>query len=74
MGGAKGTPALEKGLSERTLLGKKEVPETRGGAGMALGKLRTPEARAVLERASQDKEPLVKNAVSRALREGGGGA
>jgi HEAT repeat protein len=38
---------------------------------MALGRIRTPEARAVLDKASQDKEPLVRNAVSRALREVG---
>ena len=72
--GAKGIPALEKMLSAKSLLGKREDPETRACAAMALGKIRTPEARAVLERALQDKEPLVKNAVSRALREGGGAA
>jgi HEAT repeat protein len=38
---------------------------------MALGRIRSPEARAVLDKASQDKEPLVRNAVSRALREVG---
>ena len=69
--GAKGIPALEKMLVAKGLLGKKEDPETRACAAMALGKVRTPEARAVLERAAQDKEPLVRNAVSRALREGG---
>jgi HEAT repeat protein len=58
-------------LSAKGLLGKKEDPETRACAAMALGRIRTPDARAVLERASQDKEPLVRNAVSRALREGG---
>jgi HEAT repeat protein len=75
--GGKGVSALEKLLAARGLLGKKEDPETRACAAMALGKVRTPEARAVLERAAQDKEPLVRNAVSRALREagaGGGGA
>ena len=72
--GTKGIPALEKMLSAKSLLGKKEDPETRACAAMALGKIRTPEARAVLERAAQDKEPLVKNAVSRALREVGAGA
>jgi HEAT repeat protein len=42
---------------------------------MALGKIRTPVARDVLQKVTQDKEPLVRNAVSRALREvGGGGA
>ncbi len=69
--GPKGIPALEKMLVAKGLLGRKEDPETRACAAMALGKIRTPEARAVLERASQDKEALVRNAVSRALREVG---
>jgi hypothetical protein len=69
--GARGIPTLDKMLVPKGLLGKKEDPETRACAAMALGKIRTPEARAVLERAAQDKEPLVRNAVSRALREVG---
>lgn len=69
--GAKGVPALEKLLVAKGLLGRKEDPETRACAAMALGKVRTPEARAVLERAAQEKEPLVRNAVTRALREVG---
>ncbi len=69
--GVKGIPALEKMLVAKGLLVRKEDPETRACAAMALGRIRTPEARAVLERAAQDKEPLVRNAVSRALREVG---
>jgi hypothetical protein len=69
--GARGIPALEKMLAAKGLLGKKEDPETRACAAMALGKIRTPEARAVLERAAQEKDPLVRNAVTRALREVG---
>ena len=69
--GAKGIAALDKLLVAKGLLGKREAPETRACAAMALGKIRTPEARAVLERAAQDKEPLVRNAVTRALREVG---
>src|SRR5205814_10572192 len=67
--GPKGIAALEKMLAAKGLLGRKEDPETRACAAMALGKIRTPEARAALERAGQDKEPLVRNDVSRALRE-----
>ncbi len=69
--GPKGIPALEKMLAAKGLLTRKEDPETRACAAMALGKVRTPEARAVLERAGQDKDPLVRNAVTRALREVG---
>jgi HEAT repeat protein len=47
----------------------KERPEVRACAAMALGKLKLPEAREILQRASEDKELVVRNAVSRALRE-----
>jgi HEAT repeat protein len=67
--GAAGVPVLERILVPRGILGRKEDAETRACAAMALGKIRNPEARAVLERAAQDKEALVRNAVSRALRE-----
>ena len=72
LAGAKGIPSLEKLLISKGLFGRREDPETRACAAMALGKVRTPAARAVLEQASQDKEALVRNAVSRALREVGG--
>ena len=38
-------------------------------AAMALGKIRTPEAREILQLAAEDKDLVVRNAVSRALRE-----
>ena len=69
LGGTRAIPSLEKLLVAKGLLGKKEDPETRACAAMALGRVRVPEARAVLEKAREDKEPLVRNAVSRALRE-----
>jgi hypothetical protein len=37
---------------------------------MALGKIGTPEAHAVLEQAGKEKDMLVRNAVNKALREG----
>jgi len=69
LAGTKGVPLIEKLLVPRGLLGRKEDAETRACAAMALGKIRAPEARAALEKASQDKEALVRNAVARALRE-----
>jgi len=73
LAGAAGIPVLEKLLVPKTgLLARKEDPETRACAAMALGKIRVPAAREVLQKVSQDKEPLVRNAVSRALREVGG--
>jgi hypothetical protein len=72
LAGATGIPILERMLLSRGgLLARKEDPETRACAAMALGRIRTPEARAVLDKAAQDKEPLVRNAVSRARREVG---
>jgi hypothetical protein len=57
-------------LSAGGFLKRKEDPETRACAAMALGKIGTPEARAVLEQAGKDKDALVRNAVNKALREG----
>jgi HEAT repeat protein len=71
LAGAKGVSVLEKMLLAKGMLARKEDPETRACAAMALGKIRSREARGVLEKAAQDKEPLVRNAVSRALREVG---
>ena len=49
-------------------LKRKEDPETRACAAMALGRIGTELARASLLRAAQDKEALVRNAVNRAIR------
>jgi hypothetical protein len=71
-GAIAGTAAL-KPLSgillPRGLLKLKEPPETRACAAMALGKIRAPEARELLQRVAEDKELVVRNAASRALRE-----
>jgi len=67
--GAAALKPLSSILLERGLLRMKEPPETRACAAIALGRLKTPEARDVLQRAVDDKELVVRNAVSRALRE-----
>jgi HEAT repeat protein len=61
-------PTLQSMLLTRGLLGYKASPETRACAAVALGRIRTPEARAVLQKVADDKELVVRNAVSRALR------
>jgi HEAT repeat protein len=66
--GANGLKALSSILLQRGLLKMKEPPEIRACAAMALGRIRSAEAREVLQRASEDKELVVRNAVSRALR------
>jgi HEAT repeat protein len=67
--GANGLKPLSAILLQRGLLKMKEPPETRACAAMALGRIKTPEARELLRRAAEDKELVVRNAVSRALRE-----
>jgi len=67
-GVARLVPLLEPGGG---LFKKKTDPETRACAAMALGKIGSPEARQALEAAIQDKDPLVRNAVGRALQGGG---
>lgn len=68
--GAAALKPLAALLLPRGLLRMKESPETRACAAIALGKIRTPEARDVLQRVAEDKDIVVRNAVSRALREG----
>ena len=58
-------------LAAGGLFKRKEAPEVRACAALAIGRLRTPEARELLERYRDDKELVVRNAVSRALREAG---
>jgi HEAT repeat protein len=66
--GAAGVKTLGTLLEGRGLLRAKEKPETRACAALALGLVRTDEARALLERAAHDKDLIVRNAVNHALR------
>jgi hypothetical protein len=68
--GAGGIKPLGAMLIPRGLLRRKQSAETRACAAIALGKIRTPEARELLQRAAEDKELVVRNAVSRSLRDG----
>jgi HEAT repeat protein len=70
LAGAAGVEPLSAMLqSGGGFLKRKEDPETRACAAMALGKIGTPEAVTVLEGAARDKDALVRNAVNKALRE-----
>ena len=72
LAGSAGIAALRPMLETKGLLRRKEDPETRACAAMALGKIGDEEAQAVLKvAASEEKDPLVKNAINRALREAG---
>lgn len=58
-------------LSPGGLFRRKETAEIRACAALALGRLRTAEARELLQKYREDKELVVRNAVSRAIREAG---
>lgn len=66
--GDDGVPMLSDILNNRRILGGREDNEVRACAAMALGKVGTDLAMAALEKALADKDVLVRNAVSRAVR------
>ncbi len=74
MVGEGGVDALDAMLNGGGFLKRKEDPETRACAALALGRIGTGRAREALERATGAKEVLVRNAVSRALRGGPAGS
>lgn len=68
--GAASLPTLSEIVGAKGGLFKKTyAPETRACALMALARLKSPEARALIEKAQQDKELVVRNAAGRAMRE-----
>jgi HEAT repeats len=67
--GAGALKPLSGMLLPRGLLKLKESSETRACAAIALGKVRTAEAREILTQVADDKDLVVRNAVNRALRE-----
>jgi len=65
--GTESIALLDRLLNGRRLL-KRESPDTRACAAMALGRIESPAARAALLKASDDSNPMVRNAVANALR------
>ncbi|HSJ25183.1 MAG TPA: HEAT repeat domain-containing protein [Longimicrobiales bacterium] len=65
---AESVAMLDRMLNGRRLLSK-ENPEVRACAAMALGRVGSPAARASLERAREDANPMVRNAVLKSLRQ-----
>lgn len=63
-----GIAALNEMLNGKSLFGRREEPELRACAAIALGRIGTAEAQAVLRQAANEKDVVVRNAVSRALR------
>jgi HEAT repeat protein len=65
-----GVEQLAALLSGRSLVLRRRIdPELRACAAMALGKIATPGALAVLRGAAEDKDVRVRSAINRALRE-----
>ena len=70
LAGADGLSQLKPLVKGKGLLKRKEDPETRACAALALGKIGGGEARELLNEALKDeKDPLVRNAINGALRE-----
>ncbi len=63
-----GVPLLDNLLNAKGFMGKKDDPEIRACAAMALGKINTSKASDSLNRAAGEKDVIVRNAVSRAIR------
>lgn len=70
--GEEGIGILAGMLNSGGFLKKKESAETRACAAMALGRIGSPAALDALRMSAEAKEPLVRNAVNRALRGGTG--
>lgn len=70
---AGGVALLDGLLNKKGLLGKRESTEIRAAAALGLGQISDPGARAALERATQDEDPVVRSEVNRALRQESGG-
>jgi HEAT repeat protein len=66
--GESGIPMLDGLLNKKGLFGKRGDAEVRACAAMALGRIGSDTALAALRRAGTDKDILVRNAVSKALR------
>jgi hypothetical protein len=66
--GDKGVQMLSDILNTRRILGGREDGELRACAAMALGKIGTDSAMNALQKALSDRDVMVRNAVSRAVR------
>lgn len=68
LAGESAVPFLDKILNGRGFLGKREPAELRAGAALGLGKVKTASARDALEAARKEEDPIIRSAVSRALK------
>lgn len=68
LAGAGGVEYLDSVLNGKTFLGRREEPELRACAAIALGRISAPNATEALRKSSAEKDVVVRNAVNRALR------
>jgi hypothetical protein len=66
--GDAGIPQLDAILNGKGFLGRREDPETRACAAMALGRVRSPRAIEALKKALEEKDVVVRSAANRAMR------
>ncbi len=66
--GDAGIPLLDGLLHAKGFMGKRDDSEIRACAAMALGKIGSPKAMESLNKAATEKDVIVRNAVSRAIR------
>jgi HEAT repeat protein len=71
LSGDAGIPLLDGILHAKGFMGKRDDSEIRACAAMALGKINTAKAMESLNRAASEKDVIVRNAVSRAIRGSG---
>jgi hypothetical protein len=68
LAGAEGVALLDRVLNGKNWLGRRETPEVRACAALGLGRVRHPTAEKALTAAASDPEPVVRSAVTRAIR------
>jgi hypothetical protein len=66
--GESGVAWLDNILNGKSMFGRREDAEIRACAAVALGRVKTAGAQAALQKAAGEKDVVVRNAVSRALR------
>jgi HEAT repeat protein len=64
-----GIPPLDKLLNKRSFWGRRATPELRACAARALGMIGSADALETLRRATRDRDPMVRSAINRAMRE-----
>ncbi|HEX6252088.1 MAG TPA: HEAT repeat domain-containing protein [Gemmatimonadaceae bacterium] len=70
LAGDAGVQFLDQILNGRSAIGRREDAELRACAAAGLGRIPSQKALQALEKASTDRDVLVRNAVARAMREG----